>query len=125
MILFFCDSRGNRRTSSLLLLNLLVLFNLLKLLGAVHPTNAGCLKPLSHLFFFLFRLFYDTFSHRLGINDSLKPIDTFETDELFFHACHQNLAIHWDLNDCPYPFSVDSVECLYFLTQLGTKVSKE
>ena len=125
MILFFSVSWWNRRTSSLLLLCLLILFNLLKLLCAVHPTDTGCLQPLSHLFIFLLWVFHDTFPHWLGINNSLKPVDTFETSEFFFHASHQDLAIHWDLNDRPDPFTVDCIEGLYFFAKLGTKVSKE
>jgi len=83
------------------------------------------LKPLSHLFFFLLWVLHHTFSHWLGINYSLKPVDTFEANEFFFHASHQNLAIHRDLNDSPNPFTVDSVECLDFFAKLGTKVSKK
>lgn len=114
MILFFSVSWGNRRASSLLLFGLFVLFNLFKLLGAVHPANAGCLQPLCDLFFFLFWLLHHAFSHRLGINDSLKSLDSFEANEFFLHASYENLAIHRDLNDSSYPFSVDGVECLYF-----------
>jgi hypothetical protein len=104
---------------------LFVFFNLLKLFGAVHPANAGCLKPLSYFFFFFFWLFHDTFSHWLGINYSLKSVDTFETNEFFVHASHQNLAIHRDLNDSSYPFTINGVERFYFFAQLGTKVSEE
>jgi hypothetical protein len=114
MILFFSVSWGHRRASSLLLFGFFVLFNLFKLLSAVHPANAGCLQPLCDLFFFLFWLLHHTFSHRLGIDNSLQSVDTLKANEFFIHASYKNLAVHRDLNDSSYPFSVDSVECLYF-----------
>jgi hypothetical protein len=120
MILFFSVSRGNRGASSLLLFGFFVLFNLFKLLSAIHPANAGCLQPLCDLFFFLFWLLHHTFSHRLRINDSLKSVDTLEANEFFIHASYENLAIHRNLNDSSYPFSIYSIECLYFFAKFGT-----